>query len=51
MAKRLHEYKRQLLKLLHVVTVYNRIKADPAAAVTPCAVDPGGTCRPRGAAT
>ena len=35
MVKRLHEYKRQLLKLLHVVTVYNRIKADPAAAVTP----------------
>jgi glycogen phosphorylase len=38
MVKRLHEYKRQLLKLLHVVTVYNRIKADPAAAVTPCTV-------------
>ena len=38
MAKRLHEYKRQLLKLLHVVTLYNRIKADPAAAVTPCTV-------------
>ncbi len=38
MAKRLHEYKRQLLKLLHVVTLYNRIKADPAAATTPCTV-------------
>ena len=38
MVKRLHEYKRQLLKLLHVVTVYNRIKADPAAAITPCTV-------------
>jgi glycogen phosphorylase len=38
MAKRLHEYKRQLLKLLHVITLYNRIKADPAAAVTPCTV-------------
>ena len=38
MAKRLHEYKRQLLKLLHVVTLYNRIKADPAAALTPCTV-------------
>ena len=38
MAKRLHEYKRQLLKLLHVVTLYNRIKADPAAAITPCTV-------------
>ena len=38
MVKRLHEYKRQLLKLLHVVTLYNRIKADPAADVTPCTV-------------
>ena len=38
MIKRLHEYKRQLLKLLHVVTLYNRIKADPAAAAMPCTV-------------
>ena len=38
MVKRLHEYKRQLLKLLHVVTLYNRIKTDPAAAITPCTV-------------
>ena len=38
MVKRLHEYKRQLLKLLHVVTLYNRIKADPAAATMPCTV-------------
>ncbi len=38
MVKRMHEYKRQVLKLLRVVTVYNRIKADPAAAVTPCTI-------------
>jgi starch phosphorylase len=46
MVKRLHEYKRQLLKLLHVVTVYNRIKADPAAAVTPCTVIFGAKAAP-----
>ncbi|MDT0176178.1 glycogen phosphorylase [Enterobacter sp. BRE11] len=27
--KRIHEYKRQLLNVLHVITRYNRIKADP----------------------
>ncbi|WP_168409554.1 glycogen phosphorylase [Erwinia amylovora] len=29
--KRIHEYKRQLLNVLHVITRYNRIKADPDA--------------------
>ncbi|MFG1173049.1 glycogen phosphorylase [Erwiniaceae bacterium CAU 1747] len=29
--KRIHEYKRQLLNVLHVITRYNRIKADPEA--------------------
>ena len=46
MVKRLHEYKRQFLKLLHVVTVYNRIKADPAATVTPCTVIFGAKAAP-----
>jgi starch phosphorylase len=27
--KRIHEYKRQLMNILHVITLYNRIKADP----------------------
>ena len=46
MVKRLHEYKRQFLKLLHVVTLYNRIKADPAVAVTPCTVIFGAKAAP-----
>jgi starch phosphorylase len=33
--KRIHEYKRQLLNLLHVVTRYNRIAADPSGEWVP----------------
>ncbi len=33
--KRIHEYKRQLLNVLHVITRYNRIKADPNAKWVP----------------
>ena len=33
--KRIHEYKRQLLNLLHVVILYNRLRQDPNQAMTP----------------
>jgi starch phosphorylase len=35
MVKRLHEYKRQTLKALHIVTEYQRVKADPSRTVVP----------------
>ena len=33
--KRLHEYKRQLLNVMHVILLYRRLKADPTADVLP----------------
>jgi hypothetical protein len=33
--KRIHEYKRQLLNVLHVVILYNRLQRAPEAGVTP----------------
>jgi starch phosphorylase len=35
MVKRLHEYKRQLLKVLHIITLRNRIKAAPNRDIVP----------------
>ncbi len=33
--KRLHEYKRQLLKAMHIILLYRRLKADPKTEVVP----------------
>lgn len=33
--KRIHEYKRQLLNCLHIITLYNRIKRDPNVKIVP----------------
>ena len=40
--KRLHEYKRQLLNALHMITLYNRIKANPQKPVVPRTIFVGG---------
>jgi glucan phosphorylase len=42
MVKRLHEYKRQLLKALHVIWLYHRVKAIPSSAR-----DAADLCSPR----
>ncbi|KAK7603930.1 hypothetical protein V9T40_004203 [Parthenolecanium corni] len=44
--KRIHEYKRQLLNCLHVITMYNRIKANPKGNFVPRTVLIGGKAAP-----
>lgn len=44
--KRIHEYKRQLLAALHVITLYNRIKKNPDLNITPRTVLFGGKAAP-----
>lgn len=44
--KRIHEYKRQLLNILHVITRYNRIKANPGIKIAPRTVIFGGKAAP-----
>jgi starch phosphorylase len=44
--KRIHEYKRQLMNALHIITLYNRLKANPDLDVAPRTVFVGGKAAP-----
>jgi len=44
--KRIHEYKRQHLNVLHLITLYNRIKANPNLEITPRSFVFGGKSAP-----
>ena len=45
-AKRIHEYKRQHLNILHVVTLYRRLKDNPSVRASPRTVIFGGKAAP-----
>jgi starch phosphorylase len=44
--KRIHEYKRQLLNILHVITLYNRLKEKPESQLVPRTIIFGGKASP-----
>jgi len=44
--KRFHEYKRQLLNVLHIITLYNRIKDNPSIKMVPRTVIFAGKAAP-----
>ncbi|MDF1578618.1 MAG: glycogen/starch/alpha-glucan phosphorylase [Desulfobulbales bacterium] len=44
--KRIHEYKRQLLNILHVIHLYHRLRSDPALAAVPRTVIFAGKAPP-----
>ncbi len=46
LVKRIHEYKRQHLMVLHIITLYNRIKSDPGMEMIPRTFIFGGKAAP-----